>query len=116
MKIIQKLILPVLIIAAVYIVYTFYFAPKEDLGSFTDFDPNNSAVKEIRVKLLIERGINKDMQNGASIFYVSDKLGTVVMVSAPLDLPEGIDSAKEILLRGHLNQNNSFHAHEVLLN
>ena len=53
MKILQKLILPVLIIAAIFLVYEFYFDKGSDLGSYSAFDPNNSAVKEIRVQLLV---------------------------------------------------------------
>ena len=51
MKILQKLILPILLILVVFIIYKFYFA-KSGLGSFDDFDPNNTAVKEIRVQLV----------------------------------------------------------------
>jgi hypothetical protein len=45
MKILQKLILPLLLLLVVFIIYKFYFA-KSGLGSFDDFDPNNNAVKE----------------------------------------------------------------------
>ena len=112
MKKLQKLILPVLIILAIYIVYKIYFAGKSGLGSFDDFDPNNSAVKEIRVQLLIDRGIE---QHGEEvIFFVSDRNGKVIQVSGSLHLPDGFESAKEVILRGHLSQG-GFHVHEVLL-
>lgn len=113
MKILQKLILPILIIAAIFLVYEFYFTKGDDLGSFSDLDPNNSAVKEIRVNLLYERGIE---QHGGDVsFFTSDKDGKVVQVSGELQLPDGFEKAKIIILRGHLSQN-GFHAHEVLLN
>jgi len=112
MKILQKLILPVLIVVAVILVYQFYFVKGDDLGSFSDFDPNNSAVKEIRVQLLAERGIEK--HGGDVIFYTSDRNGKVVQVSGTIILPEGFESAKVIILRGHLSQG-GFHTHEVLL-
>lgn len=112
MKILQKLILPVLIIAAIFLVYEFYFAKGDDLGSYSDFDPNNSAVKEIRVQLLADRGIE---QHGEEVsFFTSDKNGKVVQVSGSFILPDGFENAQVIILRGHLNQN-GFHAHEVLL-
>jgi len=44
MKNLQKLILPLLIIVAIVLVYQFYFNKGEELGSYSDFDPNNSAV------------------------------------------------------------------------
>ena len=112
MKTLQKLILPALIIAAVFLVYKFYFAKGDDLGSYSDFDPNNSAVKEIRVQLLAERGIE---QHGEEVsFFTSDKNGKVVQVSGAFMLPEGFENAKVIIVRGHLSQG-GFHAHEVLL-
>lgn len=112
MKILQKFILPILIVAAVFLVYKFYFDKGSELGSYSDFDPNNSAVKEIRVQLLADRGI--EQQGGEVSFFTSDKNGKVVRVSGSLMLPEGFENAKVIILRGHLNQG-GFHTHEVLL-
>ena len=113
MKIIQKLILPLLIIIVIALVYVVYFSPKEGLGSFTDFDTNNTAVKDIKVQILIDRGINNN-KDGSASFYVIDKAGTTVLVQAD-HIPSSIESAETIVLRGHLNKDN-FHAHDVLLN
>lgn len=110
MKKIQKLILPALIGLFLVVIYTFYFAGKSDLGSFNDFDPNNSAVKDIRVKLLSDRGINR--QGGEIVFYVVDRNGKVMMVSGALQLPANFDKAETIILKGHLTQG-GFHAHGV---
>ncbi|WP_407930860.1 hypothetical protein [Ignavibacterium album] len=110
MKFLQKIILPLLIGLVIFVIYTFYFAGKSDLGSFNDFDPNNSAVKDIRVKLLSERDINH--QGGETVFYVVDKNGKVVMVSGAMQLPENFDKAETIILKGHLTQG-GFHAHSV---
>lgn len=112
MKILQKLILPILLAGAVILVYEFYFAKGEELGSYADFDPNNSAVKEIRVKLLSDRGI--EQHSGEVSFYTSDRNGKVVQVSGSFMLPDGFEKANIIILRGHLSQG-GFHAHEVLL-
>ena len=111
MKILQKLILPLLLLLVVFIIYKFYFA-KTGLGSFDDFDPNNNAVKEIRVQLLVDRGIQQ--QGGAVEFYVADKNGKVVMVNGEVSLPEGFEKAGMIIIKGHLSGVN-FHVHEVLL-
>lgn len=110
MKVLQKLILPLLIGLVFFVIYTFYFAEKSDLGSFNDFDPNNNAVKDIRVKLLSDRGIN--MQGGELVFYVVDRDGKVMMVSGALQLPDNFDKAEVIILKGHLTQG-GFHAHGV---
>lgn len=110
MKIIQKFLLPFLIGLVIFIIYTFYFAEKSDLGSFDDFDPNNNAVKDIRVKLLSDRGIN--MQGSEYVFYVVDRNGKVMMVSGALQLPENFEKAQTVLLKGHLTEG-GFHAHGV---
>lgn len=112
MKNLQKLILPLLIIVAIILVYQFYFVKGESLGSYSDLDPNNSAVKEIRVQLLSDKGIE---QNGNQVsFFTADKNGREVQVSGDFMLPEGFESANVIILRGHLS-GGGFHAHEVLL-
>jgi len=108
MKALQKLILPVLIILVIGMIYLFYFKSNGKLGSFSNFDTNNSAVKDIKVRVLQDRGINKN------VFYVSDNSGTVVLVQAD-KIPVGMKKAETVILRGHLNKD-SFHAHEVLLN
>ena len=111
MKTLQKFMLPVLIIAVIFLVYKFYFEKGEGLGSYSDFDPNNSAVKEIRVQLLIDKEI--EQHNGEVSFYTSDRNGRVVQVSGSFMLPEGFEKANVIILRGHLS-GSGFHAHEVL--
>ena len=108
MKSLQKLILPLLIIAVIALVYLVYFSSDGGLGSFADFNTNNSAVKDIKVQVLQDRGINNNT------FYVSDKRGNVVLVQAD-KIPPGMESAQTVILRGHLNKD-SFHAHAVLLN
>ena len=111
MKILQKLILPLMILIIVFVIYSIYFSTKKGLGSFSDFDPNNNANKDIKVGIVHEKGITKNQD--ASIFYAVDKNGTEVMVQAPLTLPKNIETAKEVLLRGHLHEE-YFHAVEVL--
>ena len=111
MKNLQKLILPILLLLVVFIIYKFYFA-KSGLGSFDDFDPNNTAVKEIRVQLVIDRGITQ--QGEDVVFYAADKKGKIMMVNGHVSLPDGFDKAEVIILKGHLS-GDSFHTHEVLL-
>ncbi len=112
MKKLQKLILPLLLVAVIFIIYIFYFAKGGGLGSYDDFDPNNNAVKEIRVQLLSERGINRAGSDFS--FFASDRNGKVLLVSGSGMLPQGFDDAEIIILKGHLS-GNTFHTHEVLL-
>jgi len=107
MKQLQKLILPALIIIVIVLVYSVYFSKGEGLGSFSNFDTNNSAVKDIRVEILQDRGIINNE------FYVKDKTGEIIVVHSD-NIPAGIESSKTVILRGHLNKD-SFHAHTVLL-
>ena len=111
MKRIQKLILPLLLLLVVFIIYKFYFA-KSGLGSFDDFDPNNTAVKEIRVQLVVDRGVVE--QGEDVVFYASDKNGKIMRVNGHVTLPAGFEKAEIIILKGHLS-GNSFHTHEVLI-
>ena len=112
MKTLQKLILPILIIAAIFLVYKFYFVKGDNLGSFSDFDPNNNAVKEIRVQLLPEQSINQ--QGGSFSFIVTDKHGKKLQAFGSASLPQGIGEAETVILKGHVNQS-GFCTHEVLL-
>ncbi|HVO75734.1 MAG TPA: hypothetical protein VMT35_17025 [Ignavibacteriaceae bacterium] len=104
--------MPLLIIAVLSIIYSTYFSPKEGLGSFSDFDTNNSANKDIKVMLLAEKGISRDTQNGITTFYVVDNKGNQELVQAPLDIPGNIKSAQQLILKGHLHPDH-FHAVEV---
>jgi hypothetical protein len=116
MKSLQKFILPGLIILSALVIYLVYFSPKEGLGSFSDFDPNNNANKDIRVQLVKEKGIDTSSRPGSSIFYVVDRNGISYMIDGPLELPPGILTANVVILRGHLHKNpDYFHASSVRL-
>ncbi|QQS36331.1 MAG: hypothetical protein IPM56_19175 [Ignavibacteriales bacterium] len=110
MKKIQKLILPLLLIAGAYLIYSVYFTKSKGLGSFSDFDPNNNAVKDIRVVLVIDRGITSTPDGGA-VFFAEDRNKSVVQVNAD-KIPSGLNGASIVVLKGHLTQS-GFHAHAV---
>lgn len=112
MKSFQKFILPLLILIVILLIYLLYFSPKEGLGSFGDFDPNNNAVKDVRVALVEERGINKTPGGGA-VFFAVDKNNTVVQVNAD-KVPAGLEMGGIVILKGHLSQG-GFHAHDVVI-
>ncbi len=111
MKILQKLILPALLVLIVFIIYTLYFSGRGGLGSFDDFDPNNNGVKEIRVQVLPNQTINQ--QGGSFSFIVSDKNGKTLQAFGSASKPKGIGEAQTIILKGHVNQS-GFCTHEVL--
>ena len=108
----QKLILPGLIIAAVALLYFSYFAPSEELGLFSKFDPNSNASLPIVVKFVAEKGAART-DDGVT-FFVIDKSGKEVQVSTSATLPPGIQDSKSIVITGHLS-GGGFHAHGVEL-
>lgn len=114
MKTLQKFILPLLIITIIFFIYSIYFSPSEGLGSFSNFDTNNTGNKDIKVEIVRTKEIKEDKQNQSVSFYAKDKDGKEVLVEAPLPLPNGFDDAKTIFLRGHLHPDH-FHAAEILL-
>ncbi len=114
MKNYQKLILPLLFIIVIAVIYFSFFNKEGELGSFANFDTNNSANKDIVVKIEIERGIQTNPANGSAVFYASDKYGTIHVVQAALPLPEGIENSETVKLNGHLHEDH-FHASEVTI-
>jgi cytochrome c-type biogenesis protein CcmE len=112
MKSVQKFILPALIIIAAIAIYSIYFTPKKGLGSFADFDPNNNANKDIRVKIVETRGIRQDA-SGSTIFYAVDRHGTEVLVQGPPNISPDVRTAETVVLRGHLHKE-YFHAADVV--
>lgn len=108
----KKLILPILIVVALIMVWMVYFAPSSSLGSFSVFDTNNNANKEIRVKFAPDPAFAQNTAGGTATFYVIDKNNTRVKVEAPLPLPEGFRDANTLLLLGHLHAD-YFHAASI---
>lgn len=114
MKNIQKLILPILIIFILAILYFSYFAPSDDLGSFSKFDPNNNASMPIIVKLVKEKGV-KRVQDGTYTFFVLDIDNKEMLVTGLNNLPPGMDDSKSMVITGHLSGKDAFHAHGIEL-
>lgn len=112
MKKIQNFIVPILVVIIVLVIYKMYFADNKSLGSFSSFDTNNNANKDIRVQYVIEKGIEKDEVNSLSIFYAIDKDNNEVLIHAPIELPTGFENSDVINLKGHLHKE-YFHAVEV---
>lgn len=112
MKALQKMILPALLLAAILIIYFIYFAPRTELGLYSNFDTNNNANKDIRVALVREKEIQTDPLNQNASFYAVDGAGVQNFVQAPYPLPDGFDESDVIILKGHLHEDH-FHAVEV---
>ncbi len=111
MKNLQKFILPLLFLIVIYFIYTIYFAPKNELGAFSNFDTNNNANKDIKVMISQNKEIKNDMQSGGSSFYAMDKDGKEELVEGPI-IPTNINKAMPVMLKGHLHEDH-FHAVEI---
>jgi hypothetical protein len=99
----SKLLLPVLAVVVVGIIYFFYFAPTDELGSFGRFNPNSEINSEIVVKIVHDKGF-EPIGNGRTLFFAEDKHGTQMRISAPNDIiPDGIRNANKLELLGHLH-------------
>ena len=112
MNFLKKLIIPLLLIILIGVTYTTYFSGNKELGSFANFDTNNNANKEIRVKVIKEKGFNIDEQNGLITFYAADKNGIEFLVQAPYS--DNFNSVDEVILNGHLHPDH-FHATELVM-
>jgi cytochrome c-type biogenesis protein CcmE len=109
----QKLLLPLLVIAVIAVMYFFYFKQKDVLGNFSDFDTNNNANKDIRVEWVREKGIDESPSAGTAMFFAKDSKGMEYPVQVPLPLPENFSELESLHLRGHLHKDH-FHAIEIL--
>lgn len=99
--------------AVVLLLYFSYFAPTDELGSFTKYDPNSNASLPIVVKYLADKPAMRT-DDGGVVFYVADKSGKEMQVSTDATLPPGIQDSKSIVITGHLS-GSGFHAHGVEL-
>lgn len=114
MKILQKIIIPILFLVAGFLIYSIYFAPKAELGAFDSFDTNNNANKDIIVSWIKQKGISTDEANGTVMFYAVDNKGVEYPVQAPLPVPSGFENSERVKLKGHLHKDH-FHAVELSL-
>lgn len=109
-----KLIIPAIIIVFLaYLGYSVYFTSKEGTESFSKFDINSTAGKNIKVVLVQEKGFTPNQEGGVT-FFVRDKNGVEKKVILGKELPPGIKNSKTAILTGHLHSD-YFHATEVEL-
>jgi len=59
MKIISKLILPLIAVAVIAVIYYIYFAPTKELGSFSKYSPGSEINQEINVAIVKSKGFER---------------------------------------------------------
>ncbi len=106
MEKLSKLILPILIFAAVFLVYKFYFAPTNDLGSFSKFSTGSEINQEINVAVVHSKGFKKNKSGEIVSFYARDINNTVVLVVAHESISDEIVRTKIVSLLGHMHTDN----------
>ena len=99
---VQKFVLPALVGVTVLTIYIFYFSSAKGLGSFKDYDPYSHAQKEIVVKFISEKGIQKTEDGHGILFYVEDRHGTQMPIQSENSLPGGFENSKYLTLTGHI--------------
>lgn len=99
---IQKFVLPALVSVTVLTIYIFYFSSAKGLGSFKDYDPYSHAQKEIVVKFVNEKGIQRTDEGQKILFYVEDRHGTQMPIQSEEPLPGGVENSKTLTLTGHI--------------
>ncbi|MFZ1290672.1 MAG: hypothetical protein WAR79_11320 [Melioribacteraceae bacterium] len=114
MKKIEKFILPFLVLIIIGILYFTYFAASDELGDFSQLDPNSNASLPVAVKFVKEKGAQRT-QDGTYVFYVVDKNNKEMFITGLESLPPGMDDAKSMVITGHLSGKDAFHAHGIEL-
>ncbi len=104
MKKVQKFILPLLGIAAVIMIYIFYFSPAKRPGTFDEIDKDAHIQKEVKVRILQNEGIDRNSSPEKAFFNVLDAKGVRARVAVnKADLPLNIDKADLITIIGHFH-------------
>lgn len=114
MKKIEKFVLPALLIFIFAVLYFLYFAPSDELGSFSMFDTNSNAAMPIIVKYDKNSGAQRQ-KDGSYTFHVFDKDNKKVLVTGLKTLPPGMNDAKSMVITGHMSGADAFHAHGIEL-
>jgi hypothetical protein len=110
----SKLILPIIIAAAITIIYSTYFAPKQGLGSFSKFSTGSEVNQEINVRVVKHKGFERDVSGNVIAFYAIDQNNVELRVALRDPETMNIINADVVELLGHLHKN-IFTASEVII-
>ncbi len=101
----SKLVLPVIIIAVIGLIYYTYFAPTEELGSFSKFDGGSEINQRINVRIVKSMEFEKDVNGNIISFYALDKNNIEVKVTSHEPILPEILNADVVELLGHKHEN-----------
>lgn len=111
-KQVKFILLSIVILFLVYLGYSVYTASQPDTVTFSKFDINSTASKNIKVEIIHEKGITSSPEGGV-IFYAKDREGTEKKVLLGMEMPAGGDYSKKVILTGHLHSDH-FHATDAV--
>lgn len=111
-KQVKFVLLSIVALFLVYLGYSVYTASQSDSVTFSKFDINSTASKNIKVEIVKEKGITPSPDGGV-VFYAKDREGTEKKVSLGKELPTGGDYSKKVTLTGHLHSDH-FHATDAV--
>lgn len=105
MKKLSKLIFPLIVIAAIGIIYFTYFAPTNELGSFSKFSPGAEINQRINVRVVKSMEFERDANGNIISFYAMDKNNVEAKVTLHEPASAELADAEIVELLGHMHEN-----------
>ncbi|MEW6195585.1 MAG: hypothetical protein AB1521_10565 [Bacteroidota bacterium] len=105
MKILSKLIFPVIVAAVVLVIYFTYFAPTDELGSFSKFNPGSEVNQQVNAAVIKEKGFERDASGNIISFFARDKDNIEMKVTSHEPILPEIANAEVVELLGHIHEN-----------
>ncbi|KAF0152892.1 MAG: hypothetical protein FD143_820 [Ignavibacteria bacterium] len=102
MKLLPKLVSPILVGLIILVMYLFYFSPFKGLGAFNDYDPNSHVQKEIVVKVVQDLGVQQTADGSKITFYAEDKNGVRMPIEISSEFKSIVDGSEIITMTGHI--------------
>jgi len=100
----SKVLIPTVIIFAIYVIYI--FSPTDELGSFENIRAGGEMKQNINVMVVQEKGFERDRSNSIISFIAKDRTGEEAIISMEKPLTEDISKAEKVELLGHMHGNN----------
>ncbi len=101
----SNLILPGIVLIVVGMIYFFYFAPTDQLGSFGNFSPGSEINQEINVLIVKDKKTGRTNGGKITSFFAKDKNNKIVEVFLNEPADPSILDAEIVELMGHMHGN-----------
>lgn len=102
----SKLILPAIFTVVILMIYFLYFAPTDELGSFSKFSPGSEINQEINLAVVKQKDFERNENGGIISFYAQDINNVEMKVTSHEPIPANVISSAEIVeVLGHIHGN-----------